>query len=249
MSKERREVEPQSQPRVPEAQRVSPEEYLDKYGVTAHLKDVVTLLVEQRPEKPLEFVADYLSNSIQPRTAVARSYRYIRLTKRNRQAFIDNLASAYSVIARNSDSEADGLTGAEYRTLLQTICSDFPHEVVTSLTQVLDKRGSDVVSFPVFVAGVQACLVYEEFFEYAELLFNALDADSLGRVDLQAFIAVLKQMNSPEAPVHAQGWSMPSHQLLDNVNSLIGTEGKTTVTYKEFVMTIVRLFLGRGEVS
>jgi hypothetical protein len=28
--------------------------------------------------------------------------------------------------------------------------------------QVLDKKETDIISFPVFVAGVNACLVYEE---------------------------------------------------------------------------------------
>ena len=28
--------------------------------------------------------------------------------------------------------------------------------------QVLDKRETDIISFPVFVAGVDACLIYEE---------------------------------------------------------------------------------------
>jgi len=45
-------------------------------------------------------MADYFSNALHGRTAVARSYRYIRLTRRNRQAFLDNLAAAYTHLAR-----------------------------------------------------------------------------------------------------------------------------------------------------
>jgi hypothetical protein len=63
-----------------------------------------------RPDKPLEFMADYFSNALQGRTAVARSYRYIRLTRRNRQAFLDNLAAAYSVLARQGEAPASLVT-------------------------------------------------------------------------------------------------------------------------------------------
>ena len=33
---------------------------------------------------------------------------------------------------------------------------------------MLDKKEADIISFPVFAAGVNACLIYEEFFEHAE---------------------------------------------------------------------------------
>ena len=113
-----------------------PEEFLERNGVTQYMKDVVTLLLENRPEKPLEFMADYFSNALQGRTAVARSYRYIRLTQRNRQAFLDNLAAAYSNMARQGESNGGGLTGAEYAQLIQMLCQDFPNDVVASLMQV-----------------------------------------------------------------------------------------------------------------
>ena len=43
----------------------SSHEYLEKHGVTAYLKDMITVMLENRPEKPLEFVADYLTNALQ----------------------------------------------------------------------------------------------------------------------------------------------------------------------------------------
>lgn len=40
------------------AAALSNEEYLDRYGVTTYLKDLVTLLLENRPDAPLEFATD-----------------------------------------------------------------------------------------------------------------------------------------------------------------------------------------------
>ena len=79
-------------------------------------------------------MADYFSNALHGRTAVSRSYRYIRLTRRNRQAFLDNLAAAYSVMARQGESKGGGLTGAEYMQLIKMLCQDFPNDVIVSLT-------------------------------------------------------------------------------------------------------------------
>lgn len=81
-------------------------------------------------------MADYFSNALHSRTAVSRSYQYIQLTRRNRQAFLDNLAAAYSVMACQGESKGGGLTGAEYMQLIKMLCQDFPNDVIVSLTQV-----------------------------------------------------------------------------------------------------------------
>jgi hypothetical protein len=36
-----------------------------RHGVTAYVKDMITVLLENRPEKPLEFISDYLANALQ----------------------------------------------------------------------------------------------------------------------------------------------------------------------------------------
>jgi hypothetical protein len=39
-------------------QALVPQDYLDKYAITTYFKDVITLVLENRPEDPLEFMAD-----------------------------------------------------------------------------------------------------------------------------------------------------------------------------------------------
>ena len=205
-----------------------------------------------RPDKPLEFMADYFSNALQGRTAVARSYRYIRLTRRNRQAFLDNLAAAYSCLARQGESKGGGLTGGEYLQLIKLLCQDFPNDIVRSLTQVLDKKETDIISFPVFVAGVNACLIYEEFFEHAEHIFNACDIEGKGLVDQEVFFSILRQLNQTAADVdHAtEGWTIPSFQLIDNASAILQDEGVSPtakISYKQFVLTVIKVFISRGD--
>ena len=75
--------------------KMDAEEYLDRYGVTAYMKDVVTLLLENRPPEPIDFIADYFRTVIQGSSPLLRAYRYVRLAQPHQKAFTDNLVAAY----------------------------------------------------------------------------------------------------------------------------------------------------------
>ena len=79
--------------------RHSPEEYLNKYGLSAYFKDVMTLVLENRPHDPIDFIAEYYRNCAEGSSYLHRSYRYIRLTERNNDVFMDNLYMAYKSLS------------------------------------------------------------------------------------------------------------------------------------------------------
>ena len=101
--------------------RLSPEEYLNKYGLTAYFKDVMTLVLENRPNDPLEFITEYYRNCAEGSSYLHRSYRYIRLTERNKEVFMDNLYMAYKSLSRRKGSI--GTTGEELTKLLLVLLS------------------------------------------------------------------------------------------------------------------------------
>jgi len=48
------------------------------------------------------------------------------------------------------------------------------------------------------------------------------------------------------------GWTIPSLHLIESCNALLAAEGAgagATITYKDFVMTIVKIFIARGHVQ
>jgi tubulin polyglutamylase complex subunit 1 len=49
--------------------------------VAPYLRDAMTLLVENRPEDPLRFLADYFENATDNLPATTRSYKSIRLVQ------------------------------------------------------------------------------------------------------------------------------------------------------------------------
>lgn len=229
----------------PEAQR------LHQLGVTAYLKDVVTLVLENRPEAPIEFIAEYFRNAAKGGGGISRSYRYIRLTQRHREAFMDNLLSAYTALDSKLHNSA-GLTGREYSKLLRLLCNDFPMEVVDSLLQVMGKGPSDPIEFQPFCAGINACLLYEEFFEQVEWLFKACDHSGNGLVSRRTFDQVVVEMKANQAKVSESdtGMQIPSSHSLDEALSLAvsaetarrgaGGNIKEELTFKDFVAALFR---------
>jgi hypothetical protein len=94
----------------------SPEDYLDKTGVTTILKDMMTLLLENRPDDPIRFIADYLKHV--PNTSIMKSYRTITLNRSQEKSFMDNLVSAYITL---ENRRPEGIRGYEFIRLIKML--------------------------------------------------------------------------------------------------------------------------------
>lgn len=117
---------------------------------------------------------------------------------------------------------------------------------------MLDKKEADIISFPVFAAGVNACLIYEEFFEHAEHVFNACDVEGKGFVETEVFFSILRRMNTGPTDIQGpEGWTIPSHQLIDSASEVLqlqsGTGAGARISYKDFILTIVKVMITRGD--
>lgn len=158
-------------------------EYLDRYGVTAYMKDVVTLLLENRPSQPIAFISKYFRTVTQGSSPLLRAYRYIRLAGPTQAAFIDNVVSAY--VALDTRRGTSGVTGAELLRLLRLLCADCPVDVSRPLLLLLNRTESDPIGFEEFSAAVRAAVYYEEFFQRVSMLFATCDPHGMGRVPVE----------------------------------------------------------------
>jgi len=59
--------------------RMNEEEFLDAFGVGSYLKDVTTLLLENRPDDAIGFVNDYFKNVAQGSSEIVRAFRCVPL--------------------------------------------------------------------------------------------------------------------------------------------------------------------------
>ena len=154
-------------------------EYLDRCGVTAYMKDVVTLLLENRPEEPIEFICKYFRTvTLGGSSPLLRAYRYIQLAPPTAPVFSDNLVAAYIAL----DSRRLGVTGAEVARLLRLLCAECPLDVSLSLLLLSGRTESEQVAFDEFSAIIRAGLLYDEFFSRARALFASADAHGTGHV-------------------------------------------------------------------
>ena len=185
------------------------EEYLDRYGVTAYMKDVVTLLLENRPASPIAFMSKYFRTVTQGSSPLLRAYRYIKLASPTQDAFIDNLVSAY--VALDARRGVSGVTGAELLRLLRLLCGDCPIDVSRSLLVLLDRTESDPVSFDEFSAAVRAGLHYDDFFTRARTLFSVCDPNGSGAVPRSTLQLATRQVRTGDADGSAAALSAASN--------------------------------------
>ena len=202
-----------------------PEEYLDKTGITTVMKDMMTLLLENRPEDPIRFFADYLKNV--PNTCIMKSYKIITLNRTQEKSFMDNLVSAYINLEHK---RPEGLRGYEFIRLIQMVCLDFPSEVTQSILDVYGKKESDIVTFEEFINGIHSTLLYEDFFAEAEVLFRRIANE--GIVNTGFFFKSLDKLHN-ETELR-----MPSSKELQSAISRLYGEGKQDITFKDFVLAI-----------
>jgi hypothetical protein len=64
-----------------------PEDYLEKQNVNSHLKDAISLLLENRPENPIMFLAEH--------------FRNLQQTPANLGGLAANVPSANGIVASN----------------------------------------------------------------------------------------------------------------------------------------------------
>jgi len=209
--------------------RLSPEEYLERTGVTPYLKDVITLLLENRPAQPVDFIQDYFKNVILGTSSFLRSYRYICFTERGRQTFMDNLAAAYKTLdtckTTCAKRQNGGVSGADFSKLVKSLCRDFPQEHLNTIIEVLGTNENDRISFQEFAAGVNACLLYAEFFDHAEEIYRAGFGD--GTAEPEQVLLVIRQIQASNCNL-----KMPTE------DELATAIGNVKITYKQFIANL-----------
>ena len=86
---------------------LTPEDYLDRFGITAYLREAVNLVLENRPQAPVEFLSEYFRNAVQGSSYLHRAYRFVRI-QIGPTSFMSN-GQAHRVLSRRKGSV--GVTG------------------------------------------------------------------------------------------------------------------------------------------
>eukprot|EP00753_Platysulcus_tardus_P005710 PLAT13633.1.p1 GENE.PLAT13633.1~~PLAT13633.1.p1 ORF type:complete len:227 (+),score=59.52 PLAT13633.1:73-681(+) len=151
------------------------------------MKDVVTLLLEKRPEDPVVFIAEYFRNVLHGSNPLLRAYRFLSMTDLEKETFLEGLASAY--VSLDWKKDGAGVTLAQFRKLAGMLSKDFPPELATVVVEVMGKSTEESIDFGQFVAGVRALLLLQEFLQASSRIFRSCcDSDGSETVALESFM-------------------------------------------------------------
>ena len=90
--------------------------YLERHHVEIYLRDVVSLVLRARTERPLEFIAEYFSQVLNGTNVLAREFAYVHECPRNRWAFMKEVHEAFGDL-----DQGQPLTAAELAHLLRLL--------------------------------------------------------------------------------------------------------------------------------
>lgn len=214
---------------------LQPEEYLEKTGVTNVLRDLMTVLLENRPGNPVQFISEYLKTSAQSCTGILKSYKLIKLSNEEHESFMDNLVAAYMNLDAKRGGNNSGLTGSEYMKLIKMLCLDFPIEIIDEILGILGKRESDIVVFEEFLAGVQCVLLYEDFLIEAETIFRYLDRENQGRVSSQVFFKAIDKLNLAKTDIRT-----PTSDELRSAMRILSIDSNGSLNFEEFAIALFK---------
>ena len=157
----------------------------DASGLTVYLKDVVTLCLENRPEDPVAFVAEYLRRVTRGASPVSRACQYLRLAPHHRRAFVDNAVVAHAVLcgdATGGGAKRPGVHPEDHRAGGREICARLPPRVAKPNAEgdgPFDNTDAPYASvdFFEFAGSVRACLAFEELLGELEETLRRLTTD------------------------------------------------------------------------
>lgn len=145
-----------------------PEEYFEKSGVNNAIRDVISLLVENRPKDPIAFLSQHFGSLVEEVSVIVRAQRLVCLTHHSRPAFSDNVISAYKILRDK------GLTGKLHNELLKGLCNGLPPVIAERLLEKLNCKELDAVPHQLFYNNVLTCLVCHDYKKHSELLYREL---------------------------------------------------------------------------
>ena len=167
--------------------------------MNVYLRDAISLLLENRPENPILFLADHFRNIQQGQQGGAHSnilkaYRLITLNKYDSKSFSDNVFQAYTLIEKDHGNA--GVKGIDFIKLAQMLCIDYPADILHGILRLLDKREEENVEFDEFLCGIKTILLFDNYFEEMEQLFRYLDTQKAGKIKKEELIHSVKKLNA-----------------------------------------------------
>ena len=143
--------------------------------VTQLIQEIMTQTLLYRPEKPLEFIVQYLDEICDGANPLVHSYHMLQLTHRNPEQFLDELAKAYSALsARRGTPYA---LGEDVSRLVRALSVDLPQKYEDAILAAVDAvcAAGKPVEFERFGGCVRVAITTRFLVREARELWHALE--------------------------------------------------------------------------
>ena len=249
----------------------SDKQFLHRVGVTNQMQEVLTKIIENRPEDPIGFLADYFEMLGDKTDRVCKAHQQVCLTHHSKAAFHTNVRIAFDLLSQNKafdrrgkplrrdpiGRQLKGINGMIFSDLLNLLCNAFPVTVKEKLMKKIQCRDHEVVIFEVFKSGVFTCRVLQDFLNQTDMLFKSLDINRSGKVDRvlcdiitqQLVKAVSNTSSSNPTTVLDGGYVLAPDKLFMSIaNSLFNCKGsgsKAMMASEDFICGVADAFLSK----
>ena len=238
--------------------RESDKQFLNRTGMTGQMQDVLSKIIQNRPQDPIVFLASYFETVGDKTDRVLKAHQQVCLTHHSKPAFHTNVRAAYHLLSETKVSKRmKGINGKVYSDLLKSLCNSFPVAVQEKLMMKIQCRSHEAVSFEVFKSGVFTCLVLQDFLKQSEELFESLDSDRSGKIDsvlceiiIQHLVRAVSNTNTAEPASVLQGGYVLGPDTLHTsmAKALFNSKGsghKAVMTSEDFISGAAEAFLSK----
>eukprot|EP00743_Colponemidia_sp_Colp-15_P010497 GILK01011566.1.p1 GENE.GILK01011566.1~~GILK01011566.1.p1 ORF type:complete len:180 (-),score=21.62 GILK01011566.1:280-786(-) len=111
---------------------LSSAEYLERHNLSLYLNDVVSILLQQRTEQPLQILNEYFAHVVKGNHVIQRDFAFVNANEWNRKSFIQVMKKATEKSFQDQDGTVD-----DCHQLLGMFCPDFPFALVHEAARTL----------------------------------------------------------------------------------------------------------------
>ena len=235
-------------------------EYLQKNDAGHELGDCLLKLIENKPNQPMLFMAEYFDSCTDKSNKVANAFRMLACTQKYPNVFEANLLKAYNVLSSKScgskKTAKPGLMGSVFEPFLLLILSNNYEEAKSLFLKKIMCRSSEVVPFDVFRYCVHACFLFNEYMleckKLYELFANKQATASSGRafgdIILDTYKSALSNLVDQDENVlqylNATLQLSPRTLAFDLINLKENKHNYPIFSEKEFLLELTKIFLG-----
>ncbi|KAI8925855.1 hypothetical protein BC831DRAFT_255155 [Entophlyctis helioformis] len=210
-------------------------DHLSRAGVSSHIRDAVSALLDLRPADPMAFMSEYFFNASYGTASVFRAYKLVSLADwSSPSAASERIGAAFEHLALPS---AQGVRVKDCATFLSFFCIGYDairHSLSKVVSLHLDK--DDLVTFEDFTELVVYHAFLEEVLKKVKIAYSAAYPNKrMHRVDLAACIASVLLLDQNDPILDARKRLFLALALPHQPKTDQDAATETTMSYEDFV--------------